>query len=195
MLRFLNRSIGRLKAIPGCLDIDEMVLNAIAQQSGNFEMCLDLGSGPKPWNPSGCRRSWGIDLRDFDTPEIRQADLVRDCIPFNDAELDVVTAYDFIEHIPRLVYADGVRFPFVNLMSEIYRVLRSGGVFVSVTPVYPFSEAFRDPTHVNIISYDTFEFYFCGENPLSEMYGFVGRFDCLSQHVQPPYLITMLVKR
>ena len=54
-------------------------------------------------------------------------------------------------------------------------MLEPGGRFYAVTPAYPHEAAFRDPTHVNIITAQTHK-YFCGERPLGGMYGFRGHF-------------------
>ena len=59
-------------------------------------------------------------------------------------------------------------------MSEIYRVLKPGGIFFSCTPVYPHPEAFSDPTHVNIMTRETFD-YFTSPGD----YGFTGDFTIL----------------
>jgi len=48
-------------------------------------------------------------------------------------------------------------------MNECYRVLKKDGVFLSMTPIYPYLGAFQDPTHVNIITVDTFTNYFSNQ--------------------------------
>jgi hypothetical protein len=67
-------------------------------------------------------------------------------------------------------------------MNESYRILREGGVLVLVTPAYPSSAAFHDPTHVNFISDNTVH-YFVGKSPLASNlgYGFNGSFKLLTQ--------------
>ena len=76
--------------------------------------------------------------------------------------VDVVTAFNFVEHVPRCLYTQHTTiFPFVNLMNEIHRVLKPGGFFYSHTPAFPSLEAFTDPTHLNIITEYTFKDYFC----------------------------------
>jgi SAM-dependent methyltransferase len=110
---------------------------------------LDLGCGANPQNPYNAEMLYGIDIRSKDDSHfIHEADLAVDPIPFESDFFDAVTAYDFIEHIPRIIYAPKRRFAFVELMSEIYRVLKPGGLFFSRTPVFPNPELFRDPTHV-----------------------------------------------
>ena len=98
-------------------------------------------------------------------------------IPFADAYFDSVPAFDFIEHIPRqAVVGDRVTLPFINLMDEIWRVLKPGGLLYAFTPAYPAPEAFQDPTHVNIITAKTHE-YFCGREAYGRNYGFKGDFE------------------
>lgn len=145
---------------------------------------LDLGCGPHPRNPFNCKVLKGIDIAPHDNPGVMQLDLFTSRIPFPDATFDSVTAFDFIEHVPRQSCIDGkTQFPFVNLMSDIFRVLKPGGIFFSKTPAYPFPEAFIDPTHVNIITEKTWSAYFCqdGTHPLAKMYGFNGEFTLLRQ--------------
>lgn len=64
----------------------------------------------------------------------------------------------------------------MNLMDEVWRVLKPGGLFYAVTPAFPSPEAFQDPTHVNIITDKTHE-YFCGEDAYGRNYGFKGTFE------------------
>jgi len=81
-------------------------------------------------------------------------------------------------------------------MSEIYRVLKSGGKFLSVTPAFPNATAFRDPTHVNIITDETFPLYFDNKNCWAKIYGFIGGFEIEAQywHKNKIHLITILKK-
>ncbi len=116
-----------------------------------------------------------------DTTNFRAANLSLQPIPHPDNSFDSVSAFDFLEHIPRILNtSDGLstRFPFIELMNEIHRVLKPGGHFYAITPAYPGAEAFQDPTHVNIITDQTWK-YFCGDEPLARMYGFFGDFDLL----------------
>lgn len=140
---------------------------------------LDLGCGTQPKNPYDAKFLFGVDIREYCAPNltIKKANLAVEPIPYEDNFFDSVSAYDFLEHVPRLInFQNGhMAFPFVNLMSEIHRVLRPGGLFFARTPVYPALEAFQDPTHVNFITRDTHK-YFCGENPDANIYGFKGSF-------------------
>lgn len=144
---------------------------------------LDLGCGAAPRNPYGRAVLSGVDIRPTDGPvehDHRVANLVLQPIPFDDDSFGSVSAFDFIEHVPR-VFPDGqggTMFPFVRLMDEVWRVLAPGGRFYALTPAYPHPEAFVDPTHVNIIT-DGSHAYFCGPSPDGRMYGFRGRFEAV----------------
>ncbi|MBC7716753.1 MAG: class I SAM-dependent methyltransferase [Pseudorhodobacter sp.] len=145
---------------------------------------LDLGCGPRPRNPYGCDEVHAIDIVmpvGCDERLFRRANLSVQAIPHPDASFDSVSAYDFLEHVPRLFPTDdgmGTRFPFVELMSEVHRVLKPGGRFYAVTPGAPRIEAFTDPTHVNPLSRET-HLYFTEPELGATVYGFTGRFKCM----------------
>jgi len=158
---------------------------------------LDLGCGVTPKNPFNADEVYGIDVREDLESKIKKADLVIDPIPYADETFDYVTAYDLIEHIPRVIYAPVRRKPFVELMSEVYRVLKPGGIFLSSTPGYPHAAAFIDPTHVNFISEGTLPYYFgdkAADSPWAIIYGFKGAFAVKSEEWQGPHLLTVLQK-
>lgn len=145
---------------------------------------LDLGCGDMPRNPYGRGELCGIDLRQpAVTPgfEHRSANLILEPIPYPDDSFGSVSAYDFLEHVPRVFpSADGrdTVFPFIRLMQKVWRVLAPSGRLYALTPAWPHPEAFVDPTHVNFITADTHG-YFCGEQPTARMYGFSGRFEVI----------------
>jgi SAM-dependent methyltransferase len=145
---------------------------------------LDLGCGNQPRNPYGLEHVCGLDLYRPDRLEpsidFRIANLTTQNLPFGTSELDVVSAFDVIEHIPRVwPTPDGeTRFAFIEPMNEIWRVLKPGGIFYALTPAYPHPEAFQDPTHVNFITKET-HLYFCGPTSYESNYGFKGQFECL----------------
>jgi len=148
---------------------------------------LDLGCGAKPRNPYGCAELYGIDIRDgLSAPGvvcIVAANLFTEPLPFVDHYFDSISAYDFLEHVPRVTLnatEGGSRFPFIDLMNEAWRVLKPGGLFYAVFPAYPHALAFADPTHVNVLTNRSHR-YFTGSEPMGEMYGFRGRFTMLRQ--------------
>jgi SAM-dependent methyltransferase len=145
---------------------------------------LDLGCGAAPRNPYRRDEAHAVDIwapEGMDARFFRLANLSIDPIPHPDSSFDSISAFDFLEHVPRvLTTADGrgTRLPFVELMNEIHRVLKPAGRFYAVTPAYPRPEAFHDPTHVNFITTGTGD-YFCGAQPGARMYGFTGSFEAL----------------
>ena len=157
---------------------------------------LDLGCGLKPRNPFNADELFGIDIRPNENQNIKVADLAIEAIPFPDDHFDYVSAYDFIEHIPRVIYNPNRRFSFIELMNEIYRVLKMGGTFASFTPAFPKEAAFVDPTHVNIITANTFPLYFDNKNRWGKDYGFIGSFEIIDQkwHPNNSHLQTIMKK-
>ena len=69
-------------------------------------------------------------------------------------------------------------------MNEIHRILKPEGLFLHSTPCYPATQAFQDPTHVNLISEDTFPIYFCRPTLSAKElgYGFYGAFELITQN-------------
>lgn len=155
---------------------------------------LDLGCGGVPRNPFKADLLYGIDIRDSGNPNIARSDLAQEGIPHGDASMNYITAFDFIEHVPRVVYLPEIRYSFIELMNEIYRVLAPGGLFLAQTPVYPFSACFTDPTHINPITSETFSQYFDDQRQWGRMYGFKGAFKIESQVRHSTHLISVLRK-
>lgn len=125
---------------------------------------LDLGSGIAPRQQEGYE-AFGVDIFDFSVTNVRVADLAIHPIPYGDSEFDLVTAYDFMEHVPAVLYlpAHGDddfqgcppvrrRNCMIELFNEIYRVLAPGGEFYFESPAYipgQNSQAvWQDPTHI-----------------------------------------------
>lgn len=151
---------------------------------------VDLGCG---FRKSG---NIGIDI----TSEGTAADLVCrlgfEPIPLDDACVDKVVCRDFLEHIPRAIY-DPARghliYPVIDLMNEIWRIIKPGGTFESFTPCYPHPEVFQDPTHVSVWTEKSMG-YFCGEYPVARQYGVMCDFEMLEQRMEKFYLYARLKK-
>lgn len=186
-----NESLVKIKRIR---NLDTLYARYKASNLGLIESAtLDIGCGTTPRNPFEANTQWGIDIREDLDNNVKSVDLNINPIPFADKAFDYITAFDFIEHVPRVIYAPDCRFPFIQLMNEVWRTLKVGGIFFSHTPAYPFRTAFSDPTHVNYITEETFQ-YFNNESRLATMYGFNGAFKVLEQYRTDSHLISVLQK-
>lgn len=143
---------------------------------------LDLGCGKSPRNPYNFSSLHAVDIYKPEAlpnhVEFRVANLTMQPIPYADNTFDSISAFDFIEHVPRVLAVgdNSTRFPFIELMSEIWRVLKPDGVFYALTPAFPNAAVFHDPTHVNVITDRTHK-YFCGKESYAADYGFKGNFE------------------
>ena len=155
---------------------------------------LDLGCGLSPRNPFNANELFGVDVRDDLDSNVKKADLVIEPIPYESESFEYLTAFDFIEHIPRVIYAPSRRNAFIELMNEVYRVLKPGGLFLSSTPAYPHPWTFCDPTHVNHITDTTFLWYFDDANRWASIYGFTGAFRIVHQEMRGSHLWAILQK-
>lgn len=108
---------------------------------------LDIGCGGYPRNPYGQSELYGIDIGAYVTnANIRRANLATDKIPFGDNFFDSVSAFDVLEHIPRQAIdfaKKETRFPFIELMQEVWRVSKPGGRLYAFTPLTRRQKRFR----------------------------------------------------
>jgi SAM-dependent methyltransferase len=165
---------------------------------------LDIGCGSSPRNPFNCDELYGVDIIEQNSVDFtyKQCNVIFNTLPFNDSTFDSVSAYDFLEHVPRTTTINNQgTFPFIHVMNEAYRVLKPGGTFYAITPGYPRAEAFVDPTHVNFITKKT-HVYFTSPKYKGRMYGFNGKFEVirkvkwikLTQETKKTNLVTKLIK-
>lgn len=162
----------------------EEILASLQLKAFGESSSLDLGCGATPRNPFQASHRYGVDIENNPSLGIQSCDLATETLPFASQSFQFCTAFDVLEHIPRILYTEkGRRYSFIELMNEIHRVLEPGGYFLHQTPAYPAKEAFQDPTHVNIITEDTMPAYFCGPEPWARThgYGFTGHFTLVQQ--------------
>lgn len=185
----------RLRQYPVHDNPQEFIRSSLKPEAFGLAESLDIGCGPQPQNPFAASGLLGADIRSFPENNVVSCDLVMQGLPFEDARFDYVTAFHFIEHVPRHIIDQGrTRFPFIELMNHVHRVLKPGGLFYAETPAYPFKEAFQDPTHINLITEDTFPRYFCAPDNWAAMYGFLGHFELVAQGWRRSALLTLLRK-
>ena len=154
---------------------------------------LDLGCGAEPKNPFEADEVFGLDL--IAGKNITVCDLAIESIPFEDERFDYVTAFDFLQQVPRLMYAPQRRHCFIELMNEVYRVLKPGGTFLSLTPCYPAVSALRDPANVQLITDETFTLYFDKVNRWAAANGFKGAFVIESQERSGQFHLLTTMKK
>lgn len=191
----MYRSIDSFVAQPEIVDLNP-IYKRYGSQINNLQnsATLDIGCGEHPKNPFNAGQVFGLDIRENIDKNIRYADLTTEPLPFEENTFEFITAYDFLEHVPRVIYLPERRFSFIELMNEIHRTLKPGGIFFSRTPFYPISSAFTDPTHVNVITADTFPMYFDDQHTWAKMYGFKGSFKLKLQAVNGTHLVVLLQK-
>lgn len=183
----------RLKSLRGDL---QSVHDEFSRSDQHGTVAVDLGCGPTPSNRFRADTLYGVDLYEDKESGVKNCRLGFQRLPFEDNSIDYLTAYDLLEHIPRYSEsAENGGTPFIFLMNECYRVLKEGGVFLSMTPIYPHLAAFQDPTHNNIMTVDTFRLYFSKEKfEIAAHYGIVADFSIPYQRMFGQHLVAVLAK-
>jgi SAM-dependent methyltransferase len=133
---------------------------------------LDLGCGLSPRNPYKHNEIYGCDIREIDAAvekigfSYKRANVVVGPIPFPDGYFNSVSAFDFLEHIPREKV--------ISVMDDIYRVLKPGGSLEHLTPSTDGRGAFSDPNHVSFWNAASWLYYTDDEH--RALYGIKAKF-------------------
>jgi SAM-dependent methyltransferase len=132
-------------------------------------MIIELGCGSKKLHPS----YFGIDCQKLDG-----VNLVHDCnlpIPLKDDCADLIYAIDFLEHLQ-----NDKR---IHIMTEIWRLLKPNGRFISSTPSTDGRGAFQDPTHYAFWNQNSFYYY--SDDAMRNLYGIKPKFNILKLETTP----------
>ncbi len=133
------------------LSPDQQVLQDLQKKDNQI---LELGCGQKKID-----YAIGLDIQTHSCVDL-VSDLNRP-LPFRDGIFDLVYADQVLEHIQNLV----------DLVYEVLRVLKPGGVLVAKVPYFRSSWAHIDPTHVRSFTINTLD-YFVLENYFHQEYRF-----------------------
>lgn len=106
-------------------------------------MMLDVGCGQR--KRDGCI---GIDRVPLIGVDVVY-DLARFPWPFKESTFKEIFAVHVLEHIPNTI----------AVMEEIHRVGSPGGVVHITVPYYRYEGAYRDPTHVNFFTENSFYYF------------------------------------
>lgn len=131
---------------------------------------LDLGSGKRPMEGFD-----GVDIADI--PEIKYpgVNLMHFPWPFADESVDEIHSSHWIEHIYQVFFTPNPQFPvgremtvvqegphskamFMKVFSEMWRILKTGGIARIVCPHGHANGALQDPTHVRFIVEESFNY-------------------------------------
>lgn len=161
---------------------------------------LDIGCGDRMRIADGCM-GYGVDLHVMGT-NVFNLDCFVENLPIEDNAIDYVFAYDFLEHVPTVVYYSDKLFNCrVHLMNEVWRVMKDGAVFESNTPYFNpdnvRQEWCQDPTHTIPWSKVTFNYFsdLGGEwDRLRSIYGIKARFKIVEMRDNGSHLFVKLQK-
>jgi len=177
------------------LSLDSLIQIYKRKYSIDVYLAVDLGSGPTPYNCFSAKCIVGLDLVENSLNNVYKFSIGQESIPYNDCSIDCITCFDLLEHIPRTNGPNGIANQFIYTVNDIFRSLKPGGYFLSSTPIFPFKCVFSDPTHVNILTEDTFMNYFSIDRiSESHWYGITADFNILEQRIVDGHLVCLMQK-
>jgi ubiquinone/menaquinone biosynthesis C-methylase UbiE len=98
----------------------------------------------------------GLDIKEgfvnLDSKKLPGVDVVHniECapLPFNDEEFDYILCQDVLEHVE-----------YIDVLKELHRILKKGGIVEIRAPHFSSVNNFRDPTHKKMFSVFVFEMF------------------------------------
>lgn len=114
----------------------------------------DLMKGKKVLD-IGCGRRKLPGAVGLDFMELPGVDIIADLnerLPIDDEEFDCIHASHVLEHVDKLI----------ELVYEIHRILKPGGIFLSHTPYFRSAAAYTDPTHVRFFAIKSMDYFVKG---------------------------------
>ena len=161
------------------------------------EVSIDLGCGGSIHGEN----TIGIDISSDTSADII-GNIAFEKLPFDNSSVDKIFIYDFIEHIPFMIWEpkeDGMsrKLVMIELFNEMYRVLKdNGSIIISV----PFSdtgmfnrEIFQDPTHASFWTPETFNYFTGNYYGFHDVYGHTSRFHKKSIIINGTHLLAEIV--
>jgi len=150
---------------------------------------LDMGCANYARNPFNASEVFGADLSSRPPLNLEENKYfkvdARVHLPVQDGFFTSISAYDFVEHLNR---SDGYPNSFITFLNEASRILAPGGILLCVTPAFPSPLSFQDPTHVNIITMGTVQYFLNlkGSDPDLD-YGITCEFELVQQFWAGPF--------
>jgi len=81
-------------------------------------------------------------------------------------------------------------------MEELYRILKVDGLLHIELPVYPNTDVFKDPTHKQVFTQDSFNYFIAGtEEEKYFSYQTTVRFDLINKRVTAPPEVLVIEMR
>lgn len=150
---------------------------------------LDMGCANFARNPFKAPEFFGADLSEHPPINLEKGNYFRvDSrvqLPVQNGFFTSISAYDFIEHLNR---SDGYPNSFITFLNEASRVLAPGGILLCVTPAFPSPLSFQDPTHVNIITEGTIQYFLNVKGSDQDLdYGITCQFELVEQFWAGPF--------
>ncbi len=135
-----------------------MTLEGLLKTAGGIQLDIGCGASKQP--------GWvGMDLQDLPGVDIRH-DFNIHPWPLPDECALKAMASHVLEHIPKVMLTErGTRFPLIEFMDEVWRILKPDGLFFLALPHGASPGFMQDPTHAAQINETTFAYF----DPL--MYG------------------------